>query len=302
MEHKNPLVSVIVVNYHQSKYLKENLESIFTQSYNNIEIIAGDAHSQDESIDVYNALLEMSNRPFKKFYSERQRDFNEMLNECIALCEGKYIKILSADDYMHPDFLTKTVQLMEQKGESCGMVFTDCFTVDQNSVKMQDYLPRDLSIFDGDKLRSESLIQRNRILVPSTLIRKTILLRTGRYVKGIAMEDYDRWMKIINIADICYIDKKLAFYRRHPENKSAIADDRLYHEDIFLKLTYDKKGIVRTTVNKSLAGLYIKNQFIPRYLIESYNKYPYRNKVLSFLLINGVPAIFYKLFFKLKYG
>lgn len=302
MENNNPLVSVIVVNYHQSEFLRENLESIFAQTYDNIEIIAGDANSKDDSISIYNQILKSGNRPYKTFYSDKKRDFNEMLNECIALSAGKYTKILSADDYLHPDFLTETVKFIEEKGKNCGMVFTDCFTVNENSKVIKDHLLRDLSIIQNGKLKLESTIERNRILVPGTLVKKDILLKTGSYTRGIAMEDYDRWMKIISISDIYYLDEKLAYYRRHKENKSLIEDPRLYFEDLHIKVQYDKTGIVQNKVNKSFAGLYIEQKKLPKYLIEAYSKYPYRTKILAFLLKNNIPPHLYKLFFRLRYG
>ena len=60
---KNPLVSVVVMTYNSSKYVLETLDSIYNQTYLNIELIITDDCSTDKTFELCNKwLLQHQNR------------------------------------------------------------------------------------------------------------------------------------------------------------------------------------------------------------------------------------------------
>ena len=48
----NPLVSVIIPNYNHARYLKQRLDSVFNQTYQNFEVIFLDDCSTDNSLEI----------------------------------------------------------------------------------------------------------------------------------------------------------------------------------------------------------------------------------------------------------
>lgn len=64
------------------------------------------------------------------------------MNKCIELATGKYIKLIAADDFLHPQAIEKSVTKLEELGDEYGMVFTDTFSIDEESdiiVDIADY-------------------------------------------------------------------------------------------------------------------------------------------------------------------
>lgn len=108
-----PLVSVIVPNYNHEKYLRQRLDSIYGQSYHNIEVILLDDCSTDNSRNI---LKEYS----EKYHEITHCEFNEknmgnvflQWNKGMSLANGKYIWIAESDDWCKLDFLEKLVPKM----------------------------------------------------------------------------------------------------------------------------------------------------------------------------------------------
>lgn len=298
---EQPLVSVIVVSYNHSKYIRENLDSIKAQTYPNIELIVADDASADNSVEVFEAWLSENHYPAKKIFHKQNTGLATTLNECLELITGKYVKLIAADDFLHPESIAQCVAKLEELGEEYGMVFTDFYTVDDNSETIDSYLKTPLSIFDNHTLRYDALLEQNRIIAPTTLIHTSILKKTGLYTPNFILEDYDRWLRIGKINKIYFINSKLCYYRRHENNVSQIKHRQMFFEDLYLKMKYDTEGQMKTFVNKSIGKVFLaQKEQIPPLVKQAYGKYPHKGKILHFMLKYNLPKV-YRLYFKMKY-
>lgn len=63
---EGPLVTIVVVSYNHSKYIKENLNSVKHQTYKNIQLIVGDDASQDHSVKIFEQWLKENEYPAEK--------------------------------------------------------------------------------------------------------------------------------------------------------------------------------------------------------------------------------------------
>ena len=109
---KEPLVSVVMSVYNDTTYLKEAIESITHQTYDNWELIIVDDGSDN---DLF--LWIQKNIPQDKRIKVITLDYNHGLhvarNEGIKVADGKYIAPLDADDLMMPERLENSVKTME---------------------------------------------------------------------------------------------------------------------------------------------------------------------------------------------
>lgn len=116
MESSSPLVSVIVPNYNHEKYLKQRLDSIFNQTYQNFEVIILDDFSTDQSRTIL--LKYASNQKVSHcvFNDQNSKNTFTQWQKGIEMAKGDFIWIAESDDYCDPDFLTKTIKpLIENK-------------------------------------------------------------------------------------------------------------------------------------------------------------------------------------------
>lgn len=290
----NPLVSIIVVSYNQAKYIQENLDSIKSQTYTNVELIVADDASSDNTVEVFNTWLRENNYPALKVFHKENKGLVNTLNECIEIANGKYIKLLAADDYIHPQLINKAVTKLEELGNEYGMVFTDTFSIDDNSNIIADIADYDKLGNVSPELFRKELVRGNRIAALTTLIRKDVLLETGKYDSKFIVEDYYRWLKINEKYFIAYIPEKLAYYRQHENNISKIKANRIELEDLKLKLIFDKTGIAKDFINNWLYINYMNNYKFESELKKLYNNYPFRIKRLNFAISYNLPVYVYK--------
>ena len=92
----NPLISIIIPVYNSEKYLKECLDSIINQTYNNLEIIIIDDESSDNTIDIINKY----NDSRIKIYRKNNEGVSEARNLGLSKVTGDYILFIDSDDYL----------------------------------------------------------------------------------------------------------------------------------------------------------------------------------------------------------
>ena len=100
-------VSVIVPVYNAEKYLNRCIESIITQSYNNLEIILVNDGSTDNSLLVCEEYLKKDDRI--KLITQENRGAGLARNKGLQNATGKYAVFVDSDDYLHNTAIEKCV-------------------------------------------------------------------------------------------------------------------------------------------------------------------------------------------------
>lgn len=292
---EQPLVSIVVVSYNHSKYIRENLDSIKAQTYPNIELIIADDASKDNSVEVFESWLAENNYPAKKNFHQQNTGLATTLNECTDMISGKYVKMIAADDYLHPEAIEKCVAKLEGLGEEYGMVFTDIYAVNEKSA-MRSELYGTLSTFadyEPDKLKKALL--KDNIIPALTVVMKTFVLKeTGLYDNSYLTEDYYRWLKINNKYHIAFIPQKLAYYRLHETNISNTRLDKILEDNVRLKILYDHDGISKEFVNNYFLQHYITGKRLNKEASALYKNYSFKIKRLDYALRYNIPVSIYK--------
>ncbi len=105
-----PLVSVIFPIYNSDKFLRESLESLLNQTYQNFEIIAINDGSQDRSRKI---ILSYKDSRIKYYEHKKNLGLVNTLNEGIKLSRGKYLARMDADDISLPQRFEKQVAYLD---------------------------------------------------------------------------------------------------------------------------------------------------------------------------------------------
>ncbi len=109
-----PLVSVIIPTYNGARTIRETLESVFAQTYPNVEIVVVDDRSKDDTADIlqsYGDRIVFKRRDTNSGVCDRTRC------DAIAMARGAYCAFIDQDDLWTPDKLEKQVALMEARPE-----------------------------------------------------------------------------------------------------------------------------------------------------------------------------------------
>ena len=206
-----PLVTICLPVFNSSEYLQEAILSVLNQSYPRIQIIAIDDCSSDNSYEIIKSH-ESSN--FIVHKNSNNLGMVENWNKCIALADGKYIKMMGADDVLMPDCLAKQVAILES--QNVDMVSSNRFLISSTGKTILK-LKYPLLGFIPPNLALRKLVSAGRNIIGepvACLIRKDALERVGgfsainRYVIDIAT-----WAKLIKTNGLFAMDEYLCSFR-----------------------------------------------------------------------------------------
>lgn len=141
---KEPLVSIIMPNYNCGKYVKETINSVINQSYENWELIFIDDCSTDKSIEIVEKNYK-NNTKIKIEKFDKNRGAAEARNYGIKLARGKYVAFLDSDDLWVSDKLKKQIEFMEKN--NVDFTYSEYTHIDENGnpLKMKAKVPSELS-------------------------------------------------------------------------------------------------------------------------------------------------------------
>lgn len=106
-------VSVITVAFNSGSTIRETIESVVGQTYQDIEYIIVDGKSTDETMDIVRSF----GSKISKFVSEKDKGIYDAINKGLKMATGDVISILNSDDiYAHEHVIANTVKIFEQEG------------------------------------------------------------------------------------------------------------------------------------------------------------------------------------------
>lgn len=213
----NPLVSIILPIYNGTKYLREAIDSILSQSYTNLEAIIINDGSTDDSA----AIVKKINDPRIRYFEQENQGLAATLNRAIGLAQGKYIARQDQDDISLPLRFERQIEFLEAHPH-CGMVGTwaEIWVDDVRSERAHRH-PQDnasLQFF---------LLFNNPFVHSSMMIRKAVFDRVGLYSTDKDRqppEDYELWSRVARAFEVANIPEILHVYR---ETSGSMSRDGL---------------------------------------------------------------------------
>jgi len=270
------LVSIIIPVYNSERYLKECLNSLFDQTYQNIEIIVVDDGSTDASLEI---LKNYSDK--LKILSQENNGLYSALKLGISKVQGKWCKWFSPDDVLYPHAIEIQVNEAEKYPDNT-IFYSNWDIIDENGKLLRKFHEsnyNELSRFEYNiRLLYGQQINVNTTLIPSILFQKPGI----RNLDDPVAIDYDFFLNSAIFHDVKFhlIPQPLVKYRIHA--------DQLSHKNISKTLDFisEIKDELLMKLDESLRSKY-------NFGIEEYKKtQPTKNKTLEFgmKLLSSAPS------------
>ncbi|MGX7244025.1 rhamnan synthesis F family protein [Enterococcus quebecensis] len=129
------LVSIIITCYNHEKYIAQCLNSVFSQTYSNIELLIINDGSTDDSSRIITELLPSSPYENTEFLSQENAGICFVRNQGLEWAKGEFILFVDSDNYLDNDYVEKLISTAQN--EQADIVYTDLFDVDANDVFME---------------------------------------------------------------------------------------------------------------------------------------------------------------------
>lgn len=104
---KTPFFSIITVCYNSADTIEDTVRSVLSQTCENYEHILIDGASTDDTVTRSLAI-----NPNLIVYSEPDKGIYDAMNKGVLRSRGEYINFLNADDFHHPEFLSRNAALI----------------------------------------------------------------------------------------------------------------------------------------------------------------------------------------------
>ena len=183
-------VSVIIPVYNSEKFLKESIESVIHQTYSDVEIIAINDGSTDNSLEI---LKKYENKI--TIINQKNMGLAEAVNTGIKKMSGHWLKWLSPDDILNPNAIEILVEEAKKLPENT-ILYSNWTIIDNKGEKLRDFYEsnyNELSNFDYNvRLLDGQQINVNTTLIPHLLFSKNLSMNT---LIDIILVDYNFFLR-----------------------------------------------------------------------------------------------------------
>jgi len=214
------LVSVIVPAYNAESFISETLDSVLSQTYENLEVIVVD----DGSCDLTAAIVKNAARRDRRVKLLRQQNLGVAAarNLAIERASGEYIAPLDADDIWYPAKVEKQVESLETGGPNAGASYCWCISINEKG-RVLGLGPK----WDLEGEVYQPLVLRNFIGNASVpLFRRGFLQMVSGYNVGLraqkaqGCEDWDICLRLAEVCEFRLVKEYLAAYRCYNQSMS----------------------------------------------------------------------------------
>ncbi len=199
-----PLVSIVLCTYNGEKYIKEQVDSLLNQTYQNLEIIICDDSSKDNTALI---LQDFNDIRIKCFYNKQNMGLAKNKEQCMMKASGDFIASCDQDDIWMPN---KIECLITNIGD-CTLIYSKSTIVDEDlNIPNVDNNP---ILYKGNNYKVfwfHNYVSGHTMLFKKSMLKHILPLPT-KYVYP------DHWISYICTANgsITYVDKSLVYYRQH---------------------------------------------------------------------------------------
>lgn len=236
------LVTVGVPLYNGSQFIKETLERILAQDYNNIEVLVSDDCSSDNSIEIVESINDPRIRIIK---NDSNVGISENWNRLVKCAKGDYFILICQDDYILPGAIRAKAEILD-KNPDVNIVFSSSYVMNSKGKKLLYRRPYKKSQkLEGSLVQKELFVKRNFFAEPpNNMMRKSAMNQIGEYDKNLWYTvDWDYYIRILGTGNAYYIDYPYEGFRI---SISSTSGSNLFGEERILK---DEKVFVEKYKN-----------------------------------------------------
>lgn len=227
----NPVVDIAMAAYNTQRFVKEAIESIIAQSYENWHIIIVDDCSKDGTVDKIKQVVGKWGIKNKcsLLQTECNSGYGTTLKWAIEYGQGEVVAIVDSDDALGDENALQLNVDHHRKRPDVSMIYSDYYEMSSGSSNKSTTKSRALS-------SSETFLgkfEKNRYVGNNISISHLKTFKRGFYNMTIGLDhrllkavDKDIILKLEEVGSLLYIPQPLYLYRKHGASISTVFRDR----------------------------------------------------------------------------
>lgn len=285
-----PTLSVIIPNYNHALYLKQRIDSVLHQTYQDFEVIILDDLSTDDSREIIEQYRSNAKISHIVYNNQNSGSTFKQWKKGIDLAQGEWIWIAESDDVADENFLNTLLKNIEPE-QNIGLLYSASYLIDEHSEIITDTwetFDKNIRKWDenfkneGKKYVTELLYQRNYIPNASAVLFRKNKINPSVFDEISTMKfagDWLFWTKLLEQSDVFYSSEKLNHCRIHQHTTRTVKSpslERKRFEEYFQVLHYiNKKYQLEWSFSKHL---WIMSEWNERFGVVNHSEYNFFNK------------------------
>ncbi len=220
-----PFISVIIPAYNHAKYIEQCINSIWDLEFTDIEILAIDDGSSDESLEILLNLKRRSIVPMEVL-SHVNMGSCKTVNRGIEISKGEYVLMIASDDYYSDN--NDLVQLIQfaKNNPKCPLLYSNGKYVGSKLNGSSVHNEKIISYLKGSSIELLNYISNSvprPLLIQTCLIKRRLLIEIGLLDEDVRIDDWALNLKMLNYLvenelDHKFINVDIFRYRIHGNN------------------------------------------------------------------------------------
>jgi glycosyltransferase involved in cell wall biosynthesis len=210
-----PTVSIVLPTFNRLPYLRAAVDSVFSQSFEDWELIIADDGSGSETQSY---LQTISDRPRVKLLSlAHGGNPPAVRNIALRAARAQYVAFLDSDDvWLSGKLAAQVASLQSRPAREWG--YTRCVMVDASGHPLAGTRSLEQRATDGHIL--DSLLKGEAAVVQSSvMVSRELVMAVGGYPEDLPIcGDYELYVKLALQSEIDLVDEPLVLVRRHGEH------------------------------------------------------------------------------------
>ena len=253
-----PSVSIVtpvfnLIQNERKQTFIENLKSVNSQTYPNIEHIIIDGASTDGTI---NLLKKYAQKGWIRYFSEKDSGIYDAMNKGIEKAKGKYIAFLNSDDFYHNlSAIAESVKRLEETNSDFS--FGTVKMLDEKNNKILMFYPLERLVLNSMPFSHQSMF-----------CKKSVLLKEKFDTQFKLAADYDLILRLyLQQRKAVQVDAEIATYRMNgisgKNHEKCVLDYIKVYEKNYSK--YVSKKHFENMIRKNIIPKKITNLFKKKY-------------------------------------
>lgn len=216
-----PKISVILPVFNSPpEFLRQAIDSVIRQVYDNWELCISDDCSDDPEIKSLLDSYAKADDRIKVMFRDSNGHISANSNSALSLAGGEFLAFLDHDDMLSPDALFQNVKVLNEQRD-LDLIYSDEDKIDEWNKHLDPHFKPDWC--------PDNFLSRN-YLGHLVLVRRTLVDQVGGFRVGFeGSQDYDLLLRITELTDrIYHIPLVLYHWRRHAASTSVNEEAKPY--------------------------------------------------------------------------
>lgn len=244
IEHRT--ISIVLCTYNRAHTLRESIDSILAQTFEDFELIIVDDGSTDNTLEL---LKEYKDDRIRVFAQKENQSYCIAANYGMKQIRGDYVAFATSDDLWEPKKLKRQMEILERSGEY-GACFTFSDVIDEDGRPADGEFEMISGLLMASYHTQREWIQRfifegNCLCHPSAVIRRSVIEEVGLFnIMYCQSADMDLWLRIARRYPLYVIEERLVHYRcyKNPAQQISGADElkeaRFFNEHMLIRRNF----------------------------------------------------------------